>query len=72
MAGTKIRDLSDEKLAELSSTLATERTRIRKQQVEVQAEIDLRAALATMPASARNLVNLRLEGGVAPTGDKEV
>lgn len=64
-----ISSLSDERLSALADELAAERTRIREAQVEVQAELDIRAAVNAMPANARRIVKLRLEGGVAPSGE---
>lgn len=60
--------LSDEELEARRSELAEERTRVRLAQNEVQAEIDLRAALSSMSGPVRRIVEIRLGGTVTPEG----
>ena len=60
-----IEKMNDAELEERAQKLGAERTALREEQVAVQAEIDLRAALRSMPASAR----VALEGRLAPSGD---
>ena len=66
----KLEQLSDEELDALSDELAAERTKVRLDQLEVQAERDLRRALASMPESSRRVVTIRLEGNISPTGER--
>lgn len=63
-----VEKMTDEELARRRDALAKQRSEVREEQVAVQAEIDLRAALAAMPGEARRVVELRLGGGVRPEG----
>ena len=74
MADTKpkVMDLSrmgDKDLQKLADNLAEQRTEIRLAQNAVGVELELRRSLAAMTPETRKVVRLRLDGGVAPTGE---
>lgn len=66
---TDVASLDDEALAAEAARLAALRTEIRLRQNEVQAEIDLRAALASMSGSSQNIIKIRLGGAIEPSGE---
>lgn len=69
MSETALQDLSDQELEQLRVSLAEERTRIRHQQNNVQAEIEMRALLKGLSGATAQQLRLRLEGGVKLSGD---
>ena len=49
--------------------LGLERTQVRLAQVAVSSELEIRRALETLSPEARRIVQIRLEGGIAPEGE---
>jgi hypothetical protein len=60
--------MSMEELEAKRDELAKQRTAVREEQVAVQAEIDLRIAMQSMPDSARRVVLERMGGTVESEG----
>lgn len=61
--------MTDSELNDEAADLAKLRTAVRLRQNEVADELTLRQAVAANPALGR-VISLRLEGGIAPAGEK--
>lgn len=69
---SSVRQKTDEELQQLDSDLAEQRTEIRLRQNTVSNEIALRQALTLLNPELRRIVEIKLGGSIAPTGDVEV
>lgn len=64
-----LKNMGLEELQELHDKLALERTEIREKQVAVDAEIDIRRALSTLPPEAQKVIQVRMEGSLGADGE---
>lgn len=69
MGALNVSEMTDEQLAERAAVLAAQRTAIRLEQNEVQAEIDLRRALSSLSGETRRIIAVRLGGATTPQGE---